>query len=246
MSSEAKEILRKISLFESLGDQALDAVAQRTVIKNHPKNATLFREGMAARGLYIVVEGGVTVYRAGADGREQVLLVEQPGHSVAELPLLDGAPYPASARTSEPSRILFLPRDSFQWLYQHNPEIADATIRELARRLRKVVHLVDKLSLKDVPARVATKLLEVATAVDALHEGGEFALDATQEELAGELGTTRESVSRALSALRKNGIIALEGSRVRILALASLRHAAGVPLAAVTGSVYERSVPRQP
>lgn len=245
MSDEAKEILREISLFSSLGDRALDAVAQRTVLKRYPKNAILFREGEAARGLFVVVEGGVKIYRAGRDGREQVLLVEQPGHSVAELPLLDGAPYPASARASEDSRILFLPRDSFQWLYQNNPEIADVTIRELGRRLRMVVRLVDKLSLKDVPARVATELLELAAAAGQLRQGGEFPLDATQEELAGELGTTRESVSRALSALRKDEIVAVDDSRVRILDLHGLRGAAGVPLAAVTGSVYERSVPRQ-
>lgn len=246
MNSEAKEILRTISLFESLGDRALDAVAQRTVIKRYPKNAMLFREGETARGLFVVVEGGVKIYRAGTDGREQVLHVEEPGHSVAELPLLDGAPYPASARASEASKILFLPRDSFQWLYQNNPEIADATIRELGRRLRKVVRLVDKLSLKDVPARVATALLEIAAATGELQEGGEFTLEATQEELAGELGTTRESVSRALSALRKDEIVEVDDSRVRILDLDALREAAGVPLAAITGSVYERSVPRRP
>lgn len=245
MSNEAKEILREISLFSGLGDRALDAVAERTVIKRYPKNAILFREGETARGLFVVVEGGVKIYRAGTDGREQVLHVEQPRHSLAELPLLDGAPYPASARAAEDSRILFLPRDSFQWLYQNNPEIADATIRELGRRLRKVIHLVDKLSLKDVPARVATALVELAAAAGALRQGGEFTLEATQEELAGELGTTRESVSRALSALRKDEIVALDDSRVRILDVDALRRAAGVPLAAITGSVYERSVPRR-
>ncbi len=107
------------------------------------------------------------------------------------------------------------------------------------------VRLVDKLSLKDVPARVATELLELAAAADQLRQGGEFPLDATQEELAAELGTTRESVSRALSALRRDEIVAVDDSRVRILDLDGLRGAAGVPLAAVTGSVYERSVPRR-
>ncbi len=245
MSSEAKEILREIPLFEGLGDRALDAVAQRTVIKRYPRNAILFREGETARGLFVVVEGGVKIYRAGANGREQILHVEQPRHSLAELPLLDGAPYPASARASEDSRILFLPRDSFRWLYQNNSEIADATIRELGRRLRKVIRLVEKLSLKDVPARVATALVELATAAGELRQGGEFSLDATQEELAGELGTTRESVSRALSALRKDEIVEVDDSRVRILDVDALRRAAGVPLAAITGSVYERSVPRR-
>src|SRR5690606_8112575 len=143
----------------------------------------------------------------------------------AEVPLFDGGPYPASARADVDSRILFLPLNDFQWLYRHHPEIADSVIQELGRRLRRMVRLVEKISLRDVPSRVAMTLLEYAE-----RQGGsgelEFELPRTQEELAAELATTRESVARALSQLRKSGAIAQKGSHVRVLDLRRLESVA--------------------
>ena len=185
--------------------------------------------------------GGVKIYQSGPDGREQTLDVERPGHLLAEIPLFDGSPYPASARAAEESRILFLPRDAFEWLYRNNPDIADATIRELGRRLRRLLRLVDLLALKSVPARVAATLLEVAATVGCARDGGELVLRSTQEEMAAELGTTRESVSRALSTLRSEGVIRRTGPKVRILDFEALRETAGTPLTAVTSLLFDRA-----
>lgn len=222
MSDASIEILRRLPLFANLGKEALEAVARRTVIRRVSRDTTLFRTGQPSQGLYIVVEGSVRVYRANRDGREQVLHVQGPGQPVAEVPLFDGGPYPASARAIENSRVLFLARDDFEWLYQNNPDIADAVIRELGRRLRKMVGLVEKISLKDVLARVAMTLLEYAERAGDPADGTQFELPRTQEELAAELATTRESVARALSKLHSDGIIERRGGQIRIRDLVSL------------------------
>jgi CRP-like cAMP-binding protein len=209
--------LRRLPLFGALSDESLRAVADRVVPRNVAKDTILFRGGDAFRGLYIVVSGLVMVYRANADGKEQVLHSQGPGQAVAEVPLFDGGPYPASARAMVDSRLLFLPADAFQYLYRTHPEIAEATIRELGRRLRRMVQLVEKLSLRDVPSRVALTLLEYAEREGTSGSGAWFDLPRTQEQLAAELATTRESVSRALGRLRRDGLIAQQGSRIRIL-----------------------------
>ncbi len=241
MSSETMEVLRTLPIFNRLSEDALSSVASRTVIKRYAKDKMLFRQGEEARGLFVVVAGAVKIYQSGPDGREQTLYVERPGRSFAEIPLFDGSSYPASARAAEESRILFLPRDAFQWLYRNNPDIADATIRELGQRLRRLVRLVDRLALKSVPARVAATLLEVAAAAGCARDGGELALRSTQEEMAAELGTTRESVSRALSTLRRRKVIRTEGQKVLILDFEALRQTAGVPLTAVTSLLFDRA-----
>lgn len=222
MGSQATEILRGISLFSRLNDASLQAIADRAIFRNIKRDTVLFRRGDPCAGLYIVVSGRVRVYRASSDGREQVLHTQGPGQTVAEVPLFDGGPYPASARAMEDGRVLFLPLNDFQRLYREHPEIAEATIRELGRRLRRMVTLVEKISLRDVPARVGMTLLEYAEREGLEAETVGFELPRTQEQLAAELATTRESVSRAFARLREKGFIEQRGTHVRILERARL------------------------
>ncbi|HEX2205583.1 MAG TPA: Crp/Fnr family transcriptional regulator [Longimicrobium sp.] len=225
--TETMRALRALPLFARLDERALGAVERRTVVRSVGAGTVLFRKGEACAGLHVVLMGEVRVYRAATGGREQVIHTGGAGQPLAEVPLFDGGPYPASARATETSRVLFLPRDDFAWLYGNHPEIADAVIRDLGRRLRRLVGLVEKISLRDVPARVALSLMEYAEAAGALRDGGELVLPRTQEELAGELATTRESVARALARLRADGAIRQTGRRVRIASVVRLEEAAG-------------------
>lgn len=224
--AETVELLRRLPLFARLSETALAVVALRTVQRTLPRDAVLFRRGEPCHGLYVVVAGQVKVYRASPDGTEQVLHVQRAGQPVGEVPLFDGGAYPASAQAAEESRVLFLPRDDFRWLYQHHPEVADAVIVELGRRLRRMIALVEKISLQDVPARVASTLVEHAEAAGGLRDGAEFRLPRTQQELAAELATRRESVARALARLRQDGVIAQQGARIRVLDARALAAAA--------------------
>jgi CRP-like cAMP-binding protein len=206
------EFLHGVSFFRGLSPDALELVASRMVHRN----------GESARGVYLLVKGRVDIYRSTADGREQVLHTEEPVQSVAELPLFDGGEYPASGRTAEDSELFFLSLDDFQRLYREHPEIADAVIRNLGRRLRALVRVVEKVSLRSVPSRVAETLLELAEASGALMAGRSFNLARTQSELAHELATTRESVARALADLRRRGFIQTQGRMVTILSVRGL------------------------
>jgi CRP-like cAMP-binding protein len=241
MMLDVLPFLRRVSIFAELDEDALNAVRERTVLRNLPKNSQLFREGEPCEGLFIIIDGSVTVYRSTPGGREQILHVEGAKRALAELPLFDGGPYPASARAAEDSVILFLPRDAFQWLYRSNPQIADAVIGDLSKRLRRLVQLVGKVTLKDVPARVAATLLEEASEAGAAHDGGEFEIPVTQDVLANALATTRESVARAFGRLRSEGVIDQEGAKVRIRNLARLQDAAGGTAEALAEAVIRRT-----
>jgi CRP-like cAMP-binding protein len=220
------EFLHGVSFFRGLSPDALGLVASRMVHRTAPAGTLLFRKGERARGVYLLVKGRVEIYRSTADGREQVLHTEEPVQSVAELPLFDGGEYPASGRTAEDSELFFLSLDDFQRLYREHPEIADAVIRNLGRRLRALVRVVEMISLRSVPSRVAKTLLELAEASGALVAGRSFKLARTQSELAHELATTRESVARALSDLRRRRLIETQGRMVTILSVRGLEDVA--------------------
>ena len=218
-------LLRHISLFAELDEPAILRLVERCVARKVGAGHVLFTTGEKCRGLYIIEAGRVRIYRTNPEGREQVLHIEGPGRPVAELPLFDGGPYPASAVTLEETRLVFLPRADFEYLYRTHPDIAQAIIRALGRRLRHLVHVTETLAFRDVAARLALLLVGYAER-SGRHtpDGIELTLDRTQEELALEIGAARESVSRAMKQLRRKGLILpIDRDRLLVPDLSRLR-----------------------
>lgn len=224
-STDVAALLRALPIFAELADEVLERLARRCVARSVGEGHVLFTTGEPCRGLYVIAEGRVRIYRTSPEGREQVLHVEGAGRPVAELPLFDGGVYPASAVTLEPSRLVFLPRADFEQLYRSNADVAHAVIRGLGRRLRQLVQLTETLAFRDVAARLALLLAGYAERAGTPADGGvELVLARTQEELSLEIGTARESVSRAWRQLKRQGLIEpLGGQRLRIPDVERLR-----------------------
>ena len=225
MTDENVDLLKRIPLFASFSDMALESLAERCSSRNYPAGYVLFTTGEQCSGLYIVSSGRVRIYRTSPLGREQILHMEGPGQPVAELPLIDGGPYPASAVTDEESRLLFVPRTEFETLYRNSPDVAAAIIHELGKRLRHLVHVTETLAFRDVAARLALFLSQYAEEHGTqTPDGVEVTLNRTREDLSFELGTARESVSRAFRQLREKKLIATRGrNRILIPDLSALR-----------------------
>jgi CRP-like cAMP-binding protein len=204
----AVALLRNVQILEGLDAASMERLAGASLLQDKPAGTLLFAAGEPCRGLFIVASGRVRIYRLSPDGREQVLHVEGPGRPVAELPLFDGGDYPASAVTIEDSRLLFVPRAEFERLYRDDPDVAQAVIRGLGRRLRHLVQLTQTLAFRDVAARLALLLAGYADRFgEPTSDGIVLRLDRTQEEIALEIGAARESVSRAMRQLTRKGLI---------------------------------------
>ena len=218
-------LLQQVPLFASFGDTALRRLAERSTVRSYGAGHVLFVAGEPCKGLYVVESGRVRIFRTSPAGREQVLHTEGPGHTVAELPLFDGGVYPASAMTDAESRLAFVPRAEFEALYRANADVADAIIRDLGKRLRHLVQVTETLAFRDVAARLASFLAQYADQHGTSTPNGiEIVLDRTREELSQELGTARESVSRALKQLTEKGLIEPLGrTHMRIPDVARLR-----------------------
>lgn len=224
-ATDIRTLLHQLPIFAELDESAVDRLAARCISRNVGDGHVLFNAGDSCRGLYVIESGRVRIYRTSPEGKEQVLHIEGPGRAVAELPLFDGGVYPASAITIEPSRLAFLPRDDFEAVYRAHPDVAQAIIRALGKRLRHLVHVTETLAFHDVAARLAMLLAGYADRLGTPVNGGvEMTLGRTQEELSLEIGTARESVSRAMRQLKRSGLIeSLSADRIRIPDLARLR-----------------------
>jgi CRP/FNR family transcriptional regulator len=218
-------LLRGLAIFSELDESAIRQLAERCVARDFAARNVLFSSGDECRGLYVIETGRVRIYRTSPDGKEQVLHIEGPGRAVAELPIFDGGTYPASAMTTEPSRLIFLSRSAFEAAYRTHPDVADAVIRGLGKRLRHLVHVTETLAFHDVAARLAMLLVGYAERTGVATPAGiELKIDRTQEELSMEVGTARESVSRALRQLKRSGLVqSISRNRLVIPDIAKLR-----------------------
>lgn len=203
--TDVPSLLRSAPIFADLPEGVVERLAMRCVPRSVGEGFVLFRTGDACRGIYFVLEGRVRVFRTAPDGREQTLTVEGPGRSVAEMPLFDGGPYPASAVAALPSRLIYLPRGEFEHAFRTDPDVASAVVRALGTRMRHLVQVIETVAFKDVASRLAMLLADYLDR-DGAPDGEErvlLILDRTQDELATEIGTARESVSRALKQLSR-------------------------------------------
>ncbi len=100
--------LAQVGLFKDLSEVELAFLAQRAVTRRFSAGEIVFSEDDPCVGMYVVESGQLRIFKTSASGREQVLTIEAPGGSVAELPVFDGGNYPASASTIEDSTLLFI------------------------------------------------------------------------------------------------------------------------------------------
>jgi CRP/FNR family transcriptional regulator len=225
MSEAAKNrlaILRKTALVADLDENELTYIVHRIVSRQFHAGEMIFSEGDPCPGLWVIESGKVKVFKSAASGREQVLTFEGPGGSVAELPVFDEGNYPASAAAVVDSRLLFVSKEDFRLLCLKFPKVALKVLRVVGRRARELVAIIEELSFSTVRHRLASLLLRLARNGERRPRGVEIVLPASQQELAAQIGTVRELVSRGLSRLQAEGIIAVHGRKITIRDLKAL------------------------
>lgn len=240
MALNSEDTLRRVAFFAILPSAELRSLAMHCAVRRLGKDEMLFSEGDACEGLFVVQSGAIKVFKMADSGREQVLGIDRAGSTVAELPLFDGGSFPASASAIEDSTLLFLPKREFLELCRQNSEVAFAVIRTLAWRFRYLTTLVEELSLKEVSHRLARFLRDRALE-DGLRtrRGIEFPLQETNQEIAAEIGTVRDLVSRNLRRFVDRGILRLELRKVIVLDMPELE-------AQASGSKRALPIERQP
>jgi CRP/FNR family transcriptional regulator len=211
------EIIQEISripLFKGLNREELGELAMILVDQEIKRNQPIFSEGEKAAGLYVVVSGSVKIYKLSFDGKEQILHILGAGEPFAEVAVFAGTTYPANAMTMEKSRVFFIPRQAFLELIGRYPSLAMAMLATLSLRLRQFAGMIESLSLKEVPGRLATHLLLLS---DQNKGAATVELAIAKTQLAAYLGTIPETLSRILSKLSKAGYIDSDGAVITLV-----------------------------
>ena len=212
LAEPQKQILSKVPIFSGLASGEMEFLAPRVVPRTYSAGQIVFSEGDPCSGLYVVASGHVRIFKTSANGREQVLSIDGPGSSVAELPVFDGGNYPASVAAVDDATLLFVSKQDFQELCLAHPQVSLKVLRVVGSRLRRLVGIIEELSFTTVRHRLAALLLRLAKREGVSADGGiAITLPDNNQEIASQIGTVRELVSRNLSRLQSEGLIEIDG-----------------------------------
>ena len=206
--------ISSIPLFKGLNESHYKELSMIVVETGFKRGQNIFSEGDDGTGFYVVATGRVKIFKLSPEGREQILHIFGPGEIFGEVPVFSGERFPANAEAMEESRIYYFPRDSLIAVIERNPSIALNMLAELSMRLRRFTSLIDDLSLKEVPGRLAAHLLYLSEQKEG---SSELELNITKGQLASLLGTIPETLSRILTKMGGQGLIESNGPRIKII-----------------------------
>jgi len=181
--------------------------------------ATIFAADAEADALYVILVGRVKVYKVSIPGEDQILHLYGPAESFGTGAVLAGGRYPAWAQAVEPVQVLRFSREAIRRALAFNPDLALGMMAGLSSKLQEFAALIEQLSLKDVPGRLAAVLLDAAQEADA----ATFTLRQMRRQLAAQIGTVPKTLSRALAKLTAAGLIRVKGRRVTVRDARGLR-----------------------
>ena len=209
---EACESLRAIPIFRDATDQDLESLALHLIERRFPKNAIIVDEGLAGDYMYVIRSGRVKVTKASGDGREKIMNLLSVGDFFGEMSLLDDEPRSASVTTLEPTLLLALSRRDFMELLNNSSSLALCVIQELTRRLRDTDEQASSMSFQKVQERTRG-LFERIAQEEGVGEHFRITPTLTHQQIADMIGTSRETVTRAVKRLKDDGWLQQQGKR---------------------------------
>jgi CRP/FNR family transcriptional regulator len=212
------DLIRRVPLFATLSDSEFNSLQSVFLIRCFRKNQVIFMEEDTGKYMYIVLAGKLKVTKTTPGGKETVLAIHQPGDFFGEMTLLDGKTAPATVSAMEDCRIATVSGSDFRKYLMRNEKVVEQIIQVLCSRLRQVWAQIQSLSYSTADARIRGTLLQLSRKHGVPDARGIIIdLKITHQELAGMVGTSRETVTRTLARLQRGRIIQIDGRRIIVL-----------------------------
>lgn len=214
MDEKTRKQIEQVALFEGLSLPQQDRLVNSSLVRSCVRGKAIFSEGDRADSLYVILEGRAKIFKLSLEGKEQILHLAEAGEPIGEVALFSGISFPAYAEAHSDCRLLIVPREALMNIIRDDPAVAFSMLSVLSMRLRRFVNVIEGLSLREVPGRLASYLLFLSSRQE---DGDALKLDMPKGHLASFLGTTPETLSRILGRMEGAGIIESRASQVTII-----------------------------
>jgi CRP/FNR family transcriptional regulator len=208
--------LRQCRMFATLSPADLAAVTEGCSLRSLQKGEMLFRQGEKSEGFYVMQAGSVSIFSLTPDGRERIICIFRPPESFAEGTLATVETYPANAVALEPSQVIVVSKPHFRDLIRRQPELSLQMLGSMSLHLKHLVQSLQDIKGRQIEYRLAEWLLSQSPAA-AVGCPIAFDLPVSKKVLAGQLGVTSETLSRAFARFRREDLIVVEGARIQIV-----------------------------
>lgn len=221
--AQKRDLLRHHDLLGRLDPGEIDILATRARVERYPAGGEIFAKGSPGRNMIAVLSGSVKITAPSPGGREIGLNIIRAGEFFGEIAVIDGAERSAGAVAMEECELLLLDRRDVLPLFERHPEICMMLMRILCQRLRHTSEQVEDVLFRNLEARLAKTLLQIAEGAgrsELRRPAAGFRL--SQRELAMLAGGSRESINKQLQVWQKAGFIALGRGSIAIRDAAAL------------------------
>ncbi|MGB2824438.1 MAG: Crp/Fnr family transcriptional regulator, partial [Phycisphaerae bacterium] len=212
-TSEIETAVRQVPLLSALGEAELRELLRLCPTRDLPAGSQVFSSSEQAERFYVILAGRVKLYKLSPKGDEQILHLYGPGRTFGEAAMWADIRYPAHAEVLTDATLLVVRRAVLKDMIARNADLGMAMLAGMSAKLWEFNTLIEQLSLKEVPARLASVLLEMPAKAGT----NTVVLTQTKRELAAQIGTIAETLSRALKKLAASGLIEVNGPEITIL-----------------------------
>jgi CRP-like cAMP-binding protein len=216
------------SVFCKTKETNLDLINDQKVCNTYKKGQTLFNEGAYPFGVYCINSGKVKLSHQGDEGKEQIFRLLKSGDILGYRALLSGDRYTASAVALEDTAVCFIPKELFVNLLKEDTGLAFEMMRQLSDELHRAEMKITHLAQKPIRERLAETLLFIKETYGFEEDGITLNVRLSREEIANLVGTATESAIRLLSEFKKDGIVELDGKKIKILKAKELLRTANI------------------
>jgi len=212
--NEIKRVLAKFSLFRDLDDNELDKIVDISISREWKKNSHIFMQGDPLENVYFINEGKVKVYKSDANGREQIVAILKKGEMFPHVGFFRKGGYPGYSEVLEQASLVVVPISQFEKVLVDNPHLSIKVFKVLGEKIVDLQERLEAQILNNTYEQIIKLLIRLGELHGEKQEDGTVLLkaDFTNKDLANMIGTTRETVSRTLTKMKKDELITTDSN----------------------------------
>jgi CRP/FNR family transcriptional regulator, cyclic AMP receptor protein len=209
---EIKRVLADFTLFRELNDFEIAKISDIAIAREWKKHSHVFLQGDPLENVYFIYEGKIKIYKSDINGKEQIVAIAKKGEMFPHVGFFRKGDYPAYAEVLESSTLIAVPISKFETVLIENPELCIKVFKVLGEKIVDLQNRLEEQILNNTYEQIIKLLIRLAQKHGKEQEDGTILLKSefTNKDLANMIGTTRETISRTLTKMKKDELIEVD------------------------------------